>query len=272
MTAASPPPSSPDHEGGPQAVDELGEDVLAEHGGAEPVLGRGRRGGDADVGVGVALGDIGAARPSRAAGDQHDQPRQELAVAQREVQALVAPRGKPPRRLSAPRTAGPVGHGRHAGLASHSGPGTRVDQDVDDVDDEVGDQHAHDDEQEGPLQQEEVLVLDRLEDQVAEPRIGEDDLGDQGAGHEHAELQGQAGDLRQHRVPERVAPDQPLGRAERGQVGGVVGLQLVDDHVAHADRPAAERDEEERDERQEPVQRAGLPTNSHDQVGRMAKL
>ena len=105
---------------------------------------------------------------------------------------------------------------------------------------------------------------------MAEPRIGEDDLGDQGARHEHAEREGEAGDLRQHRVPERVPADEPLRRAERTG-SGVVGLELVDDHVPHADRPAAERDEEEREERQEPVE-SRSPTNSHDQVGRMAKL
>ena len=33
----------------------------------------------------------------------------------------------------------------------------------------------------------------------------------------------------------------------------VVGLELVDDHVPHPDRPAAEGDEEQRQERQEPV-------------------
>ena len=41
--------------------------------------------------------------------------------------------------------------------------------------------------------------------------------------------------------------------AERLQVAAVIRLQLVDDHVPHPDRPAAEHDEEERQERQDPV-------------------
>ena len=61
------------------------------------------------------------------------------------------------------------------------------------------------------------------------------------------------GDLRQHRVPEGVLAHEPLRGSERLEVVRVVGLELVDDHVPHADRPAAERDEEERHERQEPV-------------------
>src|SRR5690606_10758911 len=48
------------------------------------------------------------------------------------------------------------------GSSLHLDADTRVDQGVDDVDDEVSDQYADDDEQEGSLQQEEVLVLDRL--------------------------------------------------------------------------------------------------------------
>ncbi len=63
----------------------------------------------------------------------------------------------------------------------------------------------------------------------------------------------ETGDLRQHRVAERVPADEPLGRPERLEVVRVVGLELVDDHVAHADRPAAEHHQEERQERQEPV-------------------
>src|SRR5271157_4799048 len=51
-----------------------------------------------------------------------------------------------------------------------------IDHDVDDVDDEVGDEDANDDEQEDPLKQEVVRALDGGEDEVAQARVGEDDL------------------------------------------------------------------------------------------------
>ena len=71
------------------------------------------------------------------------------------------------------------------------------------------------------------------------------------------EREGEAGDLRQHRVAEGVAADEARRGSQRREVAGVVRVELVDDHVAHADRPAAEHDEEERQERQEPVREAG---------------
>ena len=50
-----------------------------------------------------------------------------------------------------------------------------------------------------------------------------------------------------------VLADQPFGGPERAEVPGIVGLQLVDDQVAHADGPAAEAHQENGQERQEPV-------------------
>ena len=51
-----------------------------------------------------------------------------------------------------------------------------VDEHVEDVHDEVGDQDGGDDEEEQALQQEVVAVLECSEDQRADPRIAEDDL------------------------------------------------------------------------------------------------
>jgi hypothetical protein len=138
-------------------------------------------------------------------------------------------------------------------MPPHLGPGARVDDHIGDVDQEVGHKDPEDDEQEHTLEQEEVLVVDRLEDQVAQARVGEDDLGDQCPGDQHPEREGEPGQLGQQGVAEGVAADQPAGGTQRLQVVDVVGLELVDDHVAHADGPAAEGDQEQRQERQEPV-------------------
>src|SRR5699024_4860542 len=68
-----------------------------------------------------------------------------------------------------------------------------------------------------------------------------------------AELYGQTGDLRQHRVAKGVAADQSARGSERLEVVRVVRLQLVDDHVAHTDRPTTECHDEHGEERQDPV-------------------
>jgi len=52
-------------------------------------------------------------------------------------------------------------------------------------------------EQEDPLQQEVVLALDGVEDQLTHARVLEHDLGNERAGDDHAQLKGEAGDLRQ---------------------------------------------------------------------------
>jgi hypothetical protein len=135
----------------------------------------------------------------------------------------------------------------------HAQPRPRVDGGEDQVDEEVRGEHSDDDEDEDALQQEVVPVGDRLVEQVAEARVLERDLGDDVAADDHAELQRQPGQLRQRRVPVGVPADHALPRAKRPQVAGAVVLQLVDDQVAHADRPAAEADDEDREERQEPV-------------------
>src|SRR5450759_3851147 len=90
-----------------------------------------------------------------------------------------------------------------------------------------------------------VLVLDRGQQQLAEPRVREHDFRHERAGNDHTQAQRQAGDLRQHCVPERVLAHESARGAERFEVARVVGLELVDDHVPHPDGPTAEPHEEE---------------------------
>ena len=85
----------------------------------------------------------------------------------------------------------------------------RVDDHVGDVDDEVRDQDADHDEQEDALEQEVVAVLDRREDQLAEPRVAEDDLGHERAADDRAERERESGELRQDGVPVGVPADEP---------------------------------------------------------------
>src|ERR1700722_4046962 len=92
----------------------------------------------------------------------------------------------------------------------HAQPRPRVDRDEHQVNDEVREQDADDDEDEDALQQEVVLGTDRLEDQVAEAGELEGDLGDYVAADDHAELEREPGQLRQRRVPVRVPADHPL--------------------------------------------------------------
>ena len=73
-----------------------------------------------------------------------------------------------------------------------SDTGARIDDDVDDVDDRVGEQHADDDEQEHALDDEIVLVLDAREYQPTKAWIGKDDFSDQRATNDGAELQREA--------------------------------------------------------------------------------
>src|ERR1700747_1044659 len=100
----------------------------------------------------------------------------------------------------------------------HAQPGPRVDRDEHQVDDEVRDQDAEDDEYEDALQQEEVLVADRLEDEVAEAGVVEGDLGDDVAADDHAEREREPGELGQRRVAVGVAPEAPPPRARAPHV------------------------------------------------------
>ena len=88
--------------------------------------------------------------------------------------------------------------------------------------------------------------------------------------HEDAELQGKSGELGQPGVAVGVLAHEPLGRAERLEVVGVVRLELVDDEVSHTDRPAAESDEEQGEERQHPVGQKAPDEGPRDQVGMSA--
>src|SRR5581483_12235401 len=86
-----------------------------------------------------------------------------------------------PARAAAGRSARRAAWGSRA-TAFHPDPRPWVDDDVDEIDEEVGDEHPDDDEEEDPLDHEVVLVRDRAVDLVAEPRVREHDLGDERAG------------------------------------------------------------------------------------------
>src|SRR4029077_3540774 len=60
-------------------------------------------------------------------------------------------------------------------------PGPRVEERVDEVGGQIGQQHRQRNNKEDPLQRRVVVAADRGEQQVPHPRIGEDDLGEQRA-------------------------------------------------------------------------------------------
>src|SRR3984893_11097612 len=72
-------------------------------------------------------------------------------------------------------------------------PGPRVEERVDEVGGQIGQQHRQRDDQEDPLQQRVVVAADRGEQQVPHARVGEDDLGQQRAGDDEPDGQGEAG-------------------------------------------------------------------------------
>src|SRR3954449_3102416 len=121
-------------------------------------------------------------------------------------------------------------------------PGTRVEEQVGDVGQQVGHQHRQRDHQEHALHQRVVLGADGLEQVVADPGVGEDDLDQVPAADDEAQRQRETGDVRQQRVAGGVADHHAaLGQAFRVRDGDVVLRGDRHHHVAHGQDPAAHR-------------------------------
>src|SRR5262252_7922667 len=108
-------------------------------------------------------------------------------------------------------------------------PSAGVDQDVDPVRDEIREQHDQGDDHEDALYQRVVVAQHRLEQQVADARIAEDDLDEQLAGDDEADGEGEVGDGGQERVARRV-PDDPSGPQALGAGHQDEVLVHGDDH------------------------------------------
>ena len=221
-----------DEEGGSQPVDELREHVLAERRRPEPVLRRRRlvgrpaelerrvvreqrpdereRRGTRGRRRGRARTSSSGARSSELRSVRRDR------AERRPLREPWSPSFEcgPALRSTTPRR----GPRRPSRAALHPDARARVDEDVRDVDDEVRDQDTGDEEEEDPLDEEVVAILDRVQGQRAEARIGEDDLDDDRAGDDRAEREREAGDLREERVPVGVLADE-LRRALRAARG-----------------------------------------------------
>src|SRR5699024_2077919 len=108
----------------------------------------------------------------------------------------------------------------------------RVDDAVGDLHQEVRHQHGEGDDERDGLDDRVVVLRDRGEQQRSHSRIVEHQLGDQRAAHEGADREGEAGDLREHRVAEDVLGDAPVPDAHGPGVVDVVAAELVDGHGA----------------------------------------
>src|SRR5689334_13429936 len=71
-------------------------------------------------------------------------------------------------------------------IGSRLPPGSWIEEHVDEVADQVRGEHGERDDQEQALQQRVVVVQHRLLEQVADARVGEDDLGEQRSGYHEA--------------------------------------------------------------------------------------
>src|ERR1700742_2206095 len=94
----------------------------------------------------------------------------------------------------APASSGPTG-ARIIAIGSPRRPGPRVEQRGGDVRQQDGHQHGHRDQQEQGLHERVVLVLDRLQQHVADPGVVEDVLDEDGAADDEAERHREAGEI-----------------------------------------------------------------------------
>jgi hypothetical protein len=88
--------------------------------------------------------------------------------------------------------------------------GSGIEQHVHEVRGQVRGQDGKRDDEEDPLEERVVAVVDRLQQDPAHARVAEDDLGEQRPGHDEADRQGEPGHARQDRVPRRQATSTPM--------------------------------------------------------------
>src|SRR5437762_1234182 len=86
-------------------------------------------------------------------------------------------------------------------------PDTRVDERVEEVDDQIRDAVDRGDDQDARLDLREVLDVDRVDEQLSHPRVGEDGLRDRRAAEQEPELEPADRHQRQERVAESVPAD-----------------------------------------------------------------
>ena len=139
----------------------------------------------------------------------------------------------------------------HGAVVSPFGIDARIEQRIQQVENQERQADAQDDEQHHALDDEVVIAGDSSEQQKADARIGEDDFDQDGAGHDAGQRDGQSGDLRQQRIAQTVlekdrAPAQPFGLGQRH----VILAERVDHHRAHAQTPETDAGENDRRRRQ----------------------
>ena len=135
-------------------------------------------------------------------------------------------------RCQARRRAGATGAaaGASALTSSASRAQARIDDDVEHVDDEVDDDDAGREQHDDIAHDRQVAVGDRLEDEAAEPRQGEDVLDHHRAGEQVGELQPHHREHRHHGVAQHVAPEHASRRLALGARGA---HEVLAQHVEH---------------------------------------
>src|SRR4051812_4839652 len=111
----------------------------------------------------------------------------------------------PPGRCRRGWVSTPVGASKVAVIRSGAFPHARIEPRGDEVTDQDGEQHRDGDQQEQRLHQREVLVVDRVEQHVAQAGIVVDVLHENRAADDEAERHGEPGQVGQHCVPRGVA-------------------------------------------------------------------
>src|SRR5690606_27602133 len=119
----------------------------------------------------------------------------------------------------------------------------RVEADVDDVDQEVRQEHGCRDGEEDALHQRVVETLHGCQQLEADAWVGKHDLGEQSAADDEAEAHAEVGDGGEQCVAGGVAEHDPRGAQPLRLRHGDVVLGCRGDHgVAHAEHPAADGD------------------------------
>ena len=130
----------------------------------------------------------------------------------------------------------------------------RIELEVEEVGDEVAEDHGHGQHEEGALQHRVVALQHRVVDGPSDPGPREDGLDQDRAGDDVAEREGDEGGDRQHRVPQRVAAhDRPRPEALGARRQDVVLPERLEHRRAHDQRVLAVQHEPERRRREDHV-------------------
>src|SRR6188508_350708 len=130
----------------------------------------------------------------------------------------------------------------------------RVEPEVEEVGEEVENDHRQGEQEERRLQHRIVALVDRLDDQEPDARVREDVLNGDRAADDEPERQRNEGDYREHRVAEPVLPDRrPVREAFCPRGEDVVLTERLEHRRPDDERVLAEDDEAECQRREDHV-------------------